>query len=314
MTNNKMNILGVVEPYWHGVKRSLFSMCDEVVYPKHAISKIQELNPKLVLLGCYRPEWRNILLEAKSRNIKVIAVWYASFILNEFDHINRVWMASMINAYRQGLIHIIATPHAGLAETFRRFGIKTQYLPCVINPDTLPAVPKLKGVNIGILGSGQDWKNMECQIIAASFIKDAVIHIQYIKHPEIIKALNLQKRLVVHPHIGSDKEYYKLVGGMTINMVVSLSEVFSYLTAESMLLKTPILTGTITPIFRGDDLPEILQVCCMPYFEDPVAIEGNLTKILQNYREIQNKGQQYISQYIKRGNSTAARILKGWFL
>lgn len=308
----KINLLGIVDPTWYGVKRALTAICDEISDPEDAVNKMHELRPKIIVLGCYKKEWKNILIEAKKLKIKVICAWYASFILNEFDHINRVWMAEMIASYKEGLIDIIATPHKGLSETFTKLGIETQYLPCVLKPDVLPKVAKLKGLNIGILGSGQAWKNMECQIVAASLVKDARIHIQFLKHWDVIKALGLSDRIAVHPHIESDGEYYELVGGMTVNMAVSLSEVFSYLTVESVLMGTPVVTGDITPIFRGSHLPKMLSVCRTPYFEDPVAIYKNLLATLDNYKRIQREGRLYVLDFIKRENKIAHSVVKSW--
>lgn len=301
--------LGVVEQSWHGVKRSLSAICDAMSDPsKDTIPAMRMLKPKAIVLGCYQPHWENILVEAKRLNIKVICTWHASFILNEFDHINRVWMKAMLDAYKRGLIHVIATPHEGLAKTFTHFGIESQFVPNIVGD--LPKVEPLPGINIGILGSGQPWKNMECQIVAASMIPNAKIHIQNLKHPEIIDALGLRNRIVVHPHVKSDEEYYKLVGGMTVNMVVSLSEVYSYFAAESMLLGVPVLTGSITPLLK--DAPESLQPCRTPYFEDPIEIHKSLVYIISNRHDIIPDGKKYMKALNAKMQEHVDYAIESW--
>jgi len=310
VSSQPVDRMAVVEKSWYGVRRALEPITDMYSDPSlNTIPLMRKHRPKVIVLGCYQPHWENILLEAKKLGIKVVCTWHASFILNEFDHVNRVWMKAMIDAYKKGLIHRIATPHDGLALTLNKFGIKTDFLPNIVND--LPPVPKLPGINIGILGSGQAWKNMECQIIAASFIPDAKIHIQNLKHPEIIDALGLRPRIVQHGHISSDEEYYKLVGGMTVNMVVSLSEVYSYFAAESLLLKTPVLTTPITPIFH--EAPPVLQECCTtPYFEDPVAIYEKLKTLVDVRDKIADTGQTYMRDLNRKMKIYVEDKIKEW--
>ncbi len=302
--------MAVVEKSWYGVRRALEPITDMYSDPSlNTIPFMRKYKPKTIVLGCYQPHWENILVEAKKLGIKVVCTWHASFILNEFDHVNRVWMKAMIDAYKKGLIHRIATPHDGLALTFNKFGIKADFLPNLVND--LPQVPKLPGINIGILGSGQPWKNMECQIIAAAMIPGAKIHIQNLKHGEIIDALGLRPRIVQHGHISSDEEYYKLVGGMTVNMVVSLSEVYSYFTAESLLLKTPILTTPITPIFH--EAPDILRECCTtPYFEDPVAIAEKLKTLIEVGEKVAGIGQTYMQDLNRKMKIYVENKIQEW--
>lgn len=267
--------LGITPGGWYGVVRALAGCCDWFAEPIDAPRMIQEKKPKWVVLGCYQDGWKDICAKAHRLGAKVVATWHASHILNEFDNVNRTWMVEMFDAYKRGDIDFIATPHYGLARTWTELGYPTSYFPNVIDTDLKP-VPKLPGTNIGILGSAQAWKNMECQIIAAGLIKDATIHVQELKHPEIYERLGLRSRIKVHPKTLSDAEYYKLLGGMTVNMCVSLSEVYSYLTAESFLMQTPVLTGSITPVLHS------MLECgsfCIDEFEDPRALAGALREL-----------------------------------
>jgi len=215
-------------------------------------------------------------------------------------------MAAAIQAQKSGLAYMIATPHKGLAETLQAFGINARFLPNVV--EDLKPVKKLEGLNIGILGSGMPWKNMECQIIAARMLDpNARIHIQELKHPEIIDALGI--KVERHTHIQSDSEYYELVGGMTINMVASLSEVYSYFTAESLLLGTPILTLPITPIMNN---PEMIDYFTESRFENPIALRDQLTYMLDsgNYENLQKDGREHMLRLNAENKVIVAKVME----
>jgi hypothetical protein len=137
----------------------------------------------------------------------------------------------------------------------------------------------MDGPHIGILGSAQSWKNMECQIVAAAMVENSTIHVQELKHPEVLRRLGILGRIVVHPKTLTDSEYYSLVGGMHVNMCVSLSEVYSYLTAESFLMETPVLTGTITPLVQRH--VDARLSCGTTCFEDPMNMANQLEGLLK---------------------------------
>lgn len=270
--------LGVTPRAWYGVVRSFTSYCNHYAEPQDAIAAIAKVRPRFVVLGCYQDDWQPICDAAHKAGALVVATWHASYILNEFHAINRTWMAQMLKAYKTGYIDHLATPHQGLAESWTYYGYKTSYFPNVV--DELPAkVKKLFGINIGILGSGQNWKNMECQIVAAGMIKGARIHVQEVQGSEVIDRLGI--KVTVHPKTLTDEEYYALVGGMTVNLCISMSEVYSYLTAESFMMETPVVTSSITPVLRHEGQPHFAEVCCgTPYFEDPMAIARKIKAVI----------------------------------
>lgn len=298
--------LAVTPREWYGVCRALAPLTDVYAEPKDAISTLRKMRPKMVVFGCYMPSWEKVLLEARKLGCKTVLTWHASYILNEFDHINREWMFHALKAAKNGLFDFVATPHEGLAETWTSFGIETDFLPNVVEHHLIEQ-PKLPGYNIGIFGSGQPWKNMDCQIIAAS-MAGANAHIQNIRHPQSLESLGI--RVTRHPHVGSDEQYYALVGSMKINMCVSLSEVYSYFAAESMLLGTPILTGSITPILKN--APGVLQLCRTPYFEDPVEMVHSLEKIMENYDEIKREGMSYMNELNNNNKKIVKSVLDKW--
>jgi glycosyltransferase involved in cell wall biosynthesis len=300
--------LGVTPRGWYGVVRALAGCCDSYASPEEAVHLIKKERPGLVILGCYQKAWQPICAAARSVGAKVAVTWHASYILNEFDHINRVWMAETLDAYRAKHIDFLATPHKGLAESWAHFGFPTAYFPNVIDEDLGGVAPTklIDGPHIGILGSGQSWKNMECQIVAAAMIENSSIHVQELKHPEVLRALGILGRIVVHTKTLSDKEYYELLGGMHVNMCVSLSEVYSYLTAESFLLGTPVLTGSITSIAQNVDW------CVTPHFEDPSTLVARLTLLLERADEMGQILKKHMLSVNAKNREICQEVLNHW--
>lgn len=298
--------LAVAPSDWYGVRRALAPLSDVYAEPKDAISVLRRMRPKIVVFGCYMPSWEKVLLEARKLGCTTVLTWHASYILNEFDHINREWMFHAIKAAKNKLFDFVATPHEGLAETWTHFGVNTDFLPNVVEHHLIEQ-PKLQGYNIGIFGSGQPWKNMDCQVIAAS-MAGASVHIQSMRHLQSIEPLGI--KVTRHPHVGSDEKYYALLGSMKINMCVSLSEVYSYFVAESLMLGTPVLTSSITPILKH--APEVLQVCRTPHFEDPTEMVRSLETILDNYDEIKSTGMSYMADLNNDNKKIVKLVLDKW--
>lgn len=303
-------VLGVTPPGWYGVVRALSGICDEFAGPEDAFDAINRLRPRLVVLGCYQDEWLPICRHARRRGARVVATWHASYILNEFHAINRTWMAQMLDAFRAGHIDYLATPHEGLARNWTHFGYPTAWLPNIVDEDLVPQ-PKLPGINIGLFGSGQNWKNMECQVAAAAMIPGATIHAHPLASPEVIQRLGI--RIKVVPERLADAEYHRLLGSMGVNLCVSQSEVYSYLTAESFLMATPVLTGSITPLVRdgADDAPW-LSLCSTPYFEDPIAIRDKLLALLEVKDELGPRLREHMLAINGRYRDQCANVLGEW--
>lgn len=299
--------LAVTAEDWHGVRRALAPVTDRYSSPAQAVSDIRSLRPKVVVFGCYMPSWEKVLLEARKQGCKTVLTWHASYILNEFDHINREWLWHAHSACKKKLFDFVSTPHKGLAETWTHFGIQTDYQPNVLDVDLKPRAP-LPGINIGILGSGQPWKNMDCQIVAANMVPGATVHIQKLVHAQAVDILGC--KYVRHAHINSDDAYYDLVGGMTVNMVVSLSEVYSYLAAESLMMGVPVLTTSITPILRGDS--RLTEAMCCDRFEDPEELAHWLKCIIRRKEELAPICMKHIADTNKDNKRLSSEVVERW--
>lgn len=299
-------VLGITCHDWWGVRRALDGVCTNFSTPQDAVRTIKLTRPKVVVFGCYQMAWENVLHAAKAEGCTTVLTWHASYILNEFNHVNREWMFHGLKAAKAGFFDFVATPHEGLAKTWTHYGIETDFLPNVVTAELHP-MPKLEGFHVGIWGSGQPWKNMDAQVIAAD-MAGAEVHIQAIQHPQSLESLGINPKR--HQRLSSDDAYYRLVGSMQVNLCMSLSEVYSYLTAESLLMGVPILTTPITPVLK--DAPGILNVCRNPHFEDPYEISQALRCIAENHDAISKAGLEHMTALNEVNKEIAARVRAKW--
>lgn len=305
-TSGLDKVLAVTVDSWHGVRRAMLPISDYFSSPEGAIAAIRNYRPKIVIFGCYQMGWEKILAEARKMGCRTVLTWHASYILNEFDHVNREWMFHALKAAKSGMFDFVATPHKGLARTWTHYGVPTEFLPNIV--DKVPDIRKPKdGFNVGIFGSGMPWKNMDCQIIAAD-MAGAQAHIQNLKHPQAIDVLGV--KVTKHPHVKSDDDYFDLLGSMTVNMCVTLSEVYSYLTIESLMLGVPVLTGDITPILF--DAPSELSVLRTSYFEDPYELAAGLKLIKELREELSKVGRSYAVKLNEQNKVIAAAVKAKW--
>lgn len=305
-----MNILAVTHQDWHGVRRALAAITPHVVTPIEAIRRIEQERPDVVVFGCYTTGWMDTLKTARRMKCKTVLTWYASYVLNEFDAVNRQWMVEALSAVRAGDFDFVATPHVGLAESWRHFGIQTEVLPPVVNVAALRGITVLRrvtGVDVGVFGSGQPWKNMDTQIVGAAMVPRSRVHVQTVIDKRLVTALKIP--LHRYGHL-SDGEFYALLASMHVNLCVTMSESFSYLVAESLLLGTPILTTSITPILQY--APAVMHVCRTPHFDDPVSIREHVGMILDNYDDIAEAGRTFMQELNFENEIAATGVIERW--
>ncbi len=315
-TNAKSDLtVGITDHSWWGVRRALKSITDVYTSPEEAINLLRQLRPKLVVFGCYQQPWERVLLEARQLGCKTALTWHASYVLNEFDNINREWMHQSLVAAKRGHFDFVATPHSGLAQTWTKLGVETSFLPNVVEKEQVKVLLGMKGessvkppYHLGIFGSGQPWKNMDCQIMAGAMIPNSRIHIQNLKHAQSVDTFGIY--LQKHPHFKNDLDYFKAMQKMSVNLCVSLSEVYSYFVAESLLVGTPVVTGSITPILK--DAPKELQLCRTPYFEDPVEIAKVIERVIDNYSAVRLVGRDYMCELNAINAAIAEKTLDRW--
>lgn len=92
-------------------------------------------------------------------------------------------------------------------------------------------------IHIGIFGNSTYNKNRHTQVVAASMIKNSVIHIMGENEFQYVLS---QDRIVHHSEL-SRESFLELLGKMDINIYCSYSESWGQVILESIALKTPCL-------------------------------------------------------------------------
>lgn len=314
------HILAVVPSDWHGVRRALACYATHISTPERAITTIDALRPKTVIFGCYQRDWYNIVAQARFHRSRCVVAWFASPILNEFDSRNREWLYASLQSIRRGHmydIHELAIPHNGLASFWREEGIPARYLPLTFTAPPKMGIPMSDDViHLGLFGSGQPWKNTEIQAFAAQILhrrhKNVMLHVQN------DRAVRSAQRffdipITVHRNTMTDDEYYQLIGSVHVNLIMSLSETYSYLGAESLALGVPILTTPITPILAT--APSHLRgPCVLDTFDDPMVIADRVEYILKHRASISELGQVHIHAFNEVEQAKVAKVRDEWLL
>lgn len=310
------HILAVVPADWHGVRRALSCYATHFSTPERAIATIDTLHPATVIFGCYQREWYTIVAHARFHRARCVVAWFASSILNEFDTRNREWLYASLQSIRRGQIHELAIPHDGIASFWREEGLPARHLPLAFTAPTVTSTPTSDHVHLGLFGSGQPWKNAETQALAAQILHRR--HQKVMLHVQSDHAVRAAQRffdipVTVHRDIVSDDEYYRLIGSMHVNLIVSLSETYSYLGAESLALGAPILTTPVTPILASAP-PELRAASVLDVFDDPMAIADRVEYILEHRTAISEWGLSHIHAFNDVEQAKVAKVRDEWML
>lgn len=297
-----MSIVAICDREWLGVRRALSTITTTIVEASTANSTIQHVRPDVVVFGCYRRQWDDIVKMAHNAGARTVLTWWAGFQLNEMDSKNDSWMADSIRAAKAKEFDFIATPHRGLAETWRKLcRLAVDDFPCVvpaIEEVDVPAtpLPARRWPLVGVFGSGMPWKNVQTQVAGALLVHpNTKVYMQgYSRDRRALEAMISDPTdLVVIRRIDRDAEYFRLIQSMDVNLCVSMSESFSYHAAESLLLGVPVV---YSPIVRAmQDSPDCLKAGLVTDWDDPRLIAQAIKAVLLDRVNISEQGRLWMA-------------------
>lgn len=291
--SRKVECLTTTPESWAGVRKALGQYSSEFVDITKAPAAIQTLRPERVVLGGYHPQWKPVLDAAKRVFARVTCTWHNTPVLNEFDSVNRVCFVEAIRAYHAGLITDFETPHMGVYSTLTSYGIRAEFAPNKVEEPPIK-VKKRDGIHIGLFGTGLPWKNTDVQILAAGMVKGATLHLQNVKDTTLLNTFGI--KFEVHPYYSNRELFYGLLGSMTVNLAVSLTETFGYLVAESFLLGVPAITNWSAPVLSmvHESNSGLLSFCRVNFPDDPYAIASHLDRVIAHRDEVARFGAEVI--------------------
>lgn len=291
--SRKIECLTTTSESWAGVRKALEQYSSEFADVSRAPAAIQALRPERVVLGGYNPQWKPVLEAAKRVGARVTCTWHNTPVLNEFNPANRVCLVEAVRAYHAGLITDFETPHMGVYATLDAYGIRSEFTPNKVKE--ISVRPKRReGIHIGLFGTGLPWKNMDTQILAAGMVKGATLHLQNVQDTTLLNTFGI--KFEVHPYFSNREVFYSLLGSMTVNLAVSLTETFGYIVAESFLLGVPAITNWSAPVLAMTNSAEsgLISLCRTPFPDDPYDIASKLDRVIKHRDEIAKFGAEVI--------------------
>lgn len=303
-------ILAVCPADWLGVRKSISQSADAFSDIATARAAIRAHNPDEVRFGGYDPSWRRVLRFARRRDCRIVVSIQHTPAFHELAPLARTALVEAIRDFRAGLIDRFETPHEGVARTLSMLGV-----PCVHRRNVTPAPPPITtphalrpGPRIGIFGTGQPWKNMDTQILAAALairnLGGGSIHVQHIEDPSFLDVLGIAYEL--HPTMDAGA-FSALLASMTVNLAVSFTDTFGYLAVESSLLGVPCLFSPMTQAFFDLDRQSPLWSCRVERIDDPAFIAVKIGEVLEHRERIAAAGIAFCSRHV----SSAARVADG---
>lgn len=300
--------LAICPSDWFGVRKSISRAADAYVDIAGARAAIRAHAPDTVVFGGYSSEWRRILRFARGRDCRIVVSIQHTPAFHDFAPAARTALADVIEDFKAGLIDRLETPHAGVARTLSHLGI-----PCAHRRNTIapPAAAVRKrdlgpGVHIGLFGSGQSWKNMDTQMLAAALVLQkrhgGALHVQHVADASFVEALGVAYE--VHPTMESGA-FASLLASMTVNLAATFTETFGYLPVESFLLGVPCLFSPMTAAFVELEPHDRLSRCRVDRIDDPAFLAGRIEDVLASRDEIAAAGKEFCQRHVSPATSDA---------
>jgi len=302
-------ILAICPSDWLGVRKSISQGADLYADIDGARDAIQTHAPGEVRFGGYSPDWRGILHFAKSRGCTVVVAIQHTPAFHEFAADARTALAGAIADFKAGLIDRLETPHEGVARALSRIGIPCAHRRNTVTPPVAKPPPRGPGVHIGVLGSGQSWKNMDTQMLAAALVlaerQGGVLHVQHVADASFARALGVE--YTVHPTTDGET-FASLLASMTLNLAVNFTETFGYLPVESFLLGVPCLFSPMTGAFFDLDPRAPLWKCRVERIDDPAFIAARIEDVLAARDEIAAAGLEFCQRHVSPSPRVAVAV------
>ncbi|MCY7410434.1 MAG: hypothetical protein LH473_09185 [Chitinophagales bacterium] len=244
----------------------------------------------------------------KNLSAKILFIYHGSlssnteYGLDASDYLD--WLLEITSSKQ---ITKLAFVKKGMAELFYSLQkLNTHHL-LLKTPELKPAKINFEKdeLHIGVLGSGHYRKNFHNQVAAALLFSEAKVHV---KKTDELNYLKSNSRIVQHKYFENHSEFLNLVGSMSLNFYVTFSECWGQLVTESLMMGVPCLAAYNSGILDFDiDLKEALVV---EDFDNAVAIYNQALQVLENRKEISEKGIIYVKELNKIADDRLIQFLK----
>lgn len=292
---NTDHILGIVPEGWQGIRKALEARTTSICTPEKAINIAQKTRPGTIIFGGFSPRWFPVARSLKSiTGARIIITYHGTAMMDEFDPDIRDSLIHAISAVKQGYADVLSFPHEGMARAMNQlYKVQSIFEPNILTPIEMPKVEKLKGLHVGLFGTGMAWKNFDTQLLAAAITPGlTTLHVQNLKYPALPNMLGISYK--THPYYSDRKDFFKLAASMTVNLAVTITECYGYFALESFMLGVPAIVGSTTPSMR--QAQGALRKCIVNYIDDPAAISDAILEVLDDYDNVVEEGIRFVKR------------------
>lgn len=291
----------VCHPLWRGVRAAAYASRAPVVespdFSCHARELVRELVdhevPGLVVHG-FPPGSDSLLELGKKAGLWTGVILHSS----PTQHGGEPWEGAVADNVlalaENGTINRVGFVKAGVAQAFARLGYPAFHV-----PNRSPSIPEVEktnlgpGTHIGVFAEPIFRKNLVPQILAASLVDHAVIHLLSAPNVRYLRRLSIVEHSVLGP-----EGFHPLLASMDINLQVTLSECHPMTPVESYLHGVPCLISATSELFLSDS--RLAELTVVREHDNPEAIAASLLCLLENADLAVSSAQKWIADSDER--------------
>jgi len=315
MQSERVEIVAICSPDFRGVRSATKELVPNIIEvsevqgrkkAKEVAEKILDYEPTRVLISGHA-KGHDLIAEELKKNkpeLRIFVLIHSAFIwFDVYPSENRTF-ESFLQLSKLGVVEKIGFCKRDLSEYFKTRGYNTFFVMNRFYPErhSYKKINK-KNLKIGIWGSNFWHRNITNQVIAATLVPHAEIHVNEISEHGFID----MSRVTVHGFLPK-KEYLKLMSEMDINLYVSITDCFPMTLVESMQFGIPAIASDTSDVYTLDKkLHDTLTVSTV---DGPLGIKDKINDVVRRYDSIQDQIKLYLPKLKKKSEETIKEFLR----
>lgn len=315
VVDEKPKIIGVCTSGTGGVKSATYSLTPNVfevprinslAQSKKIADAIIKYNPEKVVIGGYHSGYDLLAksLKAKKPSVRIFLISHASFTWYHGRSEEVKWLERIFKVYEEGCIEKIGFVKKDAAVYFKDKGVNSFF---IMNRfpklDALEHKLNKKNPQIGVWGTDMWHRNILNQAVGALMLKNTNLHINQLPNYFFLDNDRIRRYGVL-----PKENYYKLLNKMDVNLYIGFTDCFPMTVIESLKCSIPCVVSNTSEIYNGNEYLEKMLV--ENKIDSPVAIEGRIENILNNYNKVQKEIAVYLPLLEKKIEESITRFLK----
>lgn len=278
-----MTVLGVCHPGWRGVRTSAYTFRTRMFETEDAaadanviVATASRIGASSIVVHGVPPGTKHLLAATKQAGLATRVVLYSSPTQHGAGKSESDVIDDLLDWQRNGPLDRLGLAKEGVAEAMNALGHSVWFVPARVPeiPEVVPAT--LEGtLRVGVFAEPFWRKNVVTQLAAVALIPGATAHVMTAPAVSYLSPLPV----VEHGEMAWD-EFLPILGGVTVNLYVSLSECLPLTPMESYLLGVPCLMSQTSAVFRS--APDLWELTTVPELDNPRAIAAAGARLLTN--------------------------------